>query len=106
MTSVEPALAPSGDPPEPIGLANLAKRAFDGGDLSPLSSELIRRMIAEPDNAAVLMDLATIEHLFGNRGDALDLQRRDTRDVQTAQGLEDENAVDAVQHFGRKSGRA
>ena len=76
MTTVEPALAPSSDPPEPIGLASLAKRAFDGGDLSPLSSELIRRMIAEPDNAAVLMDLATIEHLFGNRGDALDLQRR------------------------------
>jgi len=64
------------DPPEPIGLASLAKRAFDGEDLAPLSSELIRRMIAEPENAAVLMDLATIEHLYGNRGDALDLQRR------------------------------
>jgi hypothetical protein len=65
-----------GDPPEPIGLASLAKRAFDGEDLAPLSSELIRRMIAEPENAAVLMDLATIEHLYGNRGDALDLQHR------------------------------
>src|SRR5207248_10203501 len=69
MTSVE---APLSDPPEPIGLASLAKRAFDGEDLAPLSSELIQRMIAEPENAAVLMDLATIEHLYGNRGDALD----------------------------------
>jgi len=73
MTSVA---VPSSDPPEPIGLASLAKRAFDGEDLAPLSSELIRRMIVEPENAAVLMDLATIEHLYGNRGDALDLQRR------------------------------
>jgi hypothetical protein len=76
MTSVAAALAPRSDPSELIGLASLAKRAFDGGDLGPLSSDLIRRMIAEPENAAVLMDLATIEHLYGNRGDALDLQRR------------------------------
>ncbi|HLJ22381.1 MAG TPA: hypothetical protein VKU84_19390 [Stellaceae bacterium] len=68
--------AQSLDPPQPMGLAALAKRAFDGVDLSPLSSELIRRMIAEPENAAVLMDLATIEHLFGNHGDAQDLQSR------------------------------
>jgi hypothetical protein len=76
MTAVEGALAPASDPSELIGLASLAKRAFDGGDLGPLSSDLIRRMIAEPENAGVLMDLATIEHLYGNRGDALDLQRR------------------------------
>ena len=76
MTSVEAVLAPASDPSELIGLASLAKRAFDGGDLGPLSSDLIRRMIAEPENAAVLMDLATIEHLYGNRADALDLQRR------------------------------
>jgi hypothetical protein len=76
MISVAAALAPHGDPSELIGLASLAKRAFDGGDLGPLSSDLIRRMIAEPENAGVLMDLATIEHLYGNRGDALDLQRR------------------------------
>ena len=76
MTSVEAILAPVSDPSELIGLASLAKRAFDGGDLGSLSSDLIRRMIAEPENTAVLMDLATIEHLYGNRGDALDLQRR------------------------------
>jgi len=74
MSPVE--TVPASDPCELIGLASLAKRAFDGGDLAPLSSDLIRRMIAEPENAAVLMDLATIEHLYGNRGDALDLQRR------------------------------
>ena len=41
--------------PKPIGLASLAKRAFDGQDLAPLGSELIQRMIAEPENAAVLI---------------------------------------------------
>lgn len=76
MSSVDPATAPISSPPEPIGLATLAKRAFDGIDLSPISSELIRRMVTEPENAAVLMDLATIEHLFGNHGDASDLQNR------------------------------
>jgi hypothetical protein len=76
MNFVEPTIVPPSDPPEPIGLATLAKRAFDGVDLSPLSSQLIRRMVAEPENAAVLMDLATIEHLFGNAGDAQDLQNR------------------------------
>jgi hypothetical protein len=76
MNVVEATSVPPSDPPEPIGLATLAKRAFDGVDLSPLSSQLIRRMIAEPENAAVLMDLATIEHLLGNAGDAQDLQNR------------------------------
>jgi hypothetical protein len=76
MTSADAVVAPRSDPPEPIGLASLAKRAFDGGDLGALSSELIGRMISEPENAAVLMDLATIEQLYGNRADALDLQLR------------------------------
>jgi hypothetical protein len=76
MSSVDSAPAPPRNPPELMGLAALAKRAFDGVDLAPLSSELIRRMIAEPENAAVLMDLATIEHLFGNHVDAQDLQYR------------------------------
>ncbi len=76
MSAAASAIVDTSGPPEPIGLAALAKRAFDGDDLTPLSSELIRRMIVEPDNAAVLMDLATIEHLFGNRADALDLQTR------------------------------
>ena len=76
MTVSEQTLALSREPTEIIGLATLAKRAFDGLDLSPVSSELIRRMIAEPENAAALMDLATIEHLYGNAGDAQDLQNR------------------------------
>src|SRR5271169_4779372 len=46
-----------GDPATPIGMHALAKMAFSGTDLSPLSSQLIQRMIAEPENAAVLMDL-------------------------------------------------
>ena len=67
---------PAREPTEIIGLATLAKRAFDGLDLSAVSSDLIRRMIAEPENAGVLLDLATIEHLYGNAGDAQDLQNR------------------------------
>jgi len=64
------------DPATPIGMHALAKMAFSGTDLSPLSSQLIQRMVAEPENAAVLMDLATIEQLLGNRVDGLDLQAR------------------------------
>ncbi len=39
MTSVEAVLAPRSDPLELIGLASLAKRAFDGGDLGPMRLE-------------------------------------------------------------------
>lgn len=71
----EPA-APASDPPVPMGMRALATLAFAGGDLAPISSQLIGKMIAEPENSAVLMDLAMIETLYGNRGDALDLQTR------------------------------
>ena len=60
----------------PIGLAALAKRAFDGEDLTALRSELIQRMIAEPRNAAVLMDLSVVERLTGDPGEAQALQYR------------------------------
>jgi len=70
-----PAAAPEPNaPPTPMGMRALAKMAFAGTDLAPLRSTLVHRMVMEPENAAVLMDLATIEQLFGNRDDALHLQ--------------------------------
>ena len=55
----------------PLGIAKLSKLAFDGVDLAPLHSQLLDRYIFEPDNAAALMDLATIEQLFGNEHDGI-----------------------------------
>ncbi|HYC14767.1 MAG TPA: hypothetical protein VEC75_10980, partial [Stellaceae bacterium] len=60
----------------PLGLAALAKRAFDGEDLTALRSHLIGRMIAEPENAAVLLDLSILEQLTGEAADAQALQYR------------------------------
>jgi hypothetical protein len=59
----------SGDhePPVPIGLAALAGSAFAGGDLAPVGSRLIERVMADPQDAAALMDLSTILQLVGDR---------------------------------------
>ena len=63
------------DPPAvPIGLARLAKLAFDGGDLAPLADELTARALAAPPDPAALMDLSTIAQLTGRRDDRLMLQ--------------------------------
>jgi glutathione synthase/RimK-type ligase-like ATP-grasp enzyme len=59
----------------PLGVARLSKLAFDGVDLGPLRSQLLDKYIFEPENAAALMDLATIEQLFGNLDDGLARQR-------------------------------
>jgi hypothetical protein len=56
---------------QPLGIAKLSKLAFDGVDLTPLHSQLLDKYIFEPDNAAALMDLSTIEQLFGNEGDGV-----------------------------------
>lgn len=59
------------DADTPLGIARLSKLAFDGVDLGPLRSQLLDKYVFEPDNAAALMDLATIEQLFGNLEDGL-----------------------------------
>jgi glutathione synthase/RimK-type ligase-like ATP-grasp enzyme len=76
VASASPALDRAPAIPVPLGLATLAKRAFDGDDLTALRSELIQRMIAEPENAAVLMDLSIVEQLTGDPADARALQYR------------------------------
>ncbi len=55
----------------PLGIAKLSKLAFDGVDLGPLRSQLLDKYVFEPENAAALMDLATIEQLLGNLDDGL-----------------------------------
>jgi hypothetical protein len=74
----------SGDqePAVPIGLASLASSAFVGTDLAPIGSRLTERVMADPQDAAALMDLSTIMQLLGHRdaglvwqGQALAVQR-------------------------------
>jgi hypothetical protein len=55
----------------PMGIARLSKMMFDGVDLGPLWRDLIGKYIYSHDDAAALMDLATVEQLFGNREDGL-----------------------------------
>jgi len=55
----------------PLGIAKLAKLAFDGVDLTPLHGRLLDKYIFEPDNAAALMDLSAIEQIFGNDHDGI-----------------------------------
>jgi hypothetical protein len=61
-------------PAVPIGLAKLAKLAFDGVDLDPLWQDLLQRAIDSPQDAATLMDLSTIAQLRGQRHERLVLQ--------------------------------
>ena len=61
-------------PATPIGLARLAKLAFDGTDLSLLCEELSVRALAATPDAGALMDLSTIAQLMGRRNDRLALQ--------------------------------
>jgi len=61
-------------PPTPIGLARLAKIAFDGGDLRPLWEQLSERAVAVPPDPAALIDISTIAQLMGRRKDRVALQ--------------------------------
>jgi len=47
-------------PPVCIGLAALARTAFEGGDLTVIWDRLIARVSADPTDAAALMDLSTM----------------------------------------------
>jgi len=71
------ALAPEADcePHQPIGVARLAQLAFTGADLKPLWQRLVDRYVAGDQEPASLMDLATLEQLFGNVDGGLAFQR-------------------------------
>ncbi len=65
-----------GDPAAtPIGIARLAKLAFDGADLGPLRRDLLDRYAAGAADAATLMDLSILEQLLGNGDGGLAFQR-------------------------------
>jgi len=51
---------------QPIGIARLSKLAFDGADLKPLWKDLVDRYVSGAGDAATLMDMATLQQLFGN----------------------------------------
>lgn len=71
---IAPGPATATSPAVPIGLARLAKLAFDGTDLNPLWHDLLARAIDSPDNAATLMDLSILANLMGKRDERLVLQ--------------------------------
>jgi len=62
------------DPASLIGIAALAKMAFDRIDLEPLRQRLIDRIFKNPRDTAALMDLSAIKQLSGRRDDGLRLQ--------------------------------
>jgi hypothetical protein len=63
------------DDREPLmGLASLAKMAFEGADLGPLRSRLLDRVAHDETDANALMDLSTVLHLMGQRECALSVQ--------------------------------
>jgi len=74
-------------PAMPIGLAKLAKLAFDGNDLTPLGLQLLHRAMARPDDAsavaAALMDLSIVLQLMGDPATAADVQSQALRLRQT-----------------------
>jgi hypothetical protein len=74
MTFISTASDATDAPPVPLGLARLAKLAFDGHDFAPLADELSARALAAPPDPAALMDLSTIAQLTGRRDDRLKLQ--------------------------------
>jgi hypothetical protein len=53
-------------PPVLIGLAALARMAFRGADLGPITQLLLDRSAQDPEDAAAFMDLSILE-LFGGR---------------------------------------
>src|SRR5471032_1199067 len=66
---------PTGRSPAPlIGIASLAKMAFDSIDLNPVRESLIERIFRDPNDTAALMDLSAIKVLSGSRADGLRLQ--------------------------------
>ena len=57
-----------------LGLAPLARIAFDGGDLTAIRERLLERLERNQNDADSLMDLSTVLHLMGHREIGLSLQ--------------------------------
>jgi glutathione synthase/RimK-type ligase-like ATP-grasp enzyme len=76
--AAQPPAVPAGGAPT-IGLAALAGMAFAGTDLQPVQQHLVQRLAADPQDAAALMDLATLTQLAGDRAGGLALQQQALR---------------------------
>jgi hypothetical protein len=74
-----------------MGLASLAKTAFQGADLGPLRARLLDRVARHETDANALMDLSTVLHLMGQRECALSVQAMalDIQQVYRPQGSGD-----------------
>jgi hypothetical protein len=70
-------------PPTILGLAHLARLVFAQADLQPVWNGLAARAEADPEDAAALLDLATLLLLTGQRDNGLALQAQALA-VQTA----------------------
>ena len=74
MSDAGLALLETTAPDDCIGLAALSRLAFHGGDLQPLFAALLERVNQRPDDAAAIMDIATLLLLSGDRTNGLAVQ--------------------------------
>ena len=74
LADTERPRASGGDPATLIGVAHLAKMAFDGADMEPMRQRLVERSVGDPHDTAALMDLSAVNQLMGGRADGLRLQ--------------------------------
>ncbi len=58
-------------PPSPTNLAELLELGFDGGDMTVLRADRMARLQCDPEDAAALMDLCTIEQILGDQASGL-----------------------------------
>jgi hypothetical protein len=58
-----------------IGMARIAKMAFDGGDLRPKWNELLQKLLSGTANAGEGIDLSLIAQLLGEKLSGLSIQR-------------------------------
>ncbi|MDR3703266.1 MAG: hypothetical protein P4L56_26705 [Candidatus Sulfopaludibacter sp.] len=57
-----------------LGLAPLARMAFDGADLGPVKARLLERLAQDENDANALMDLSIVLQLMGQRDLGLSMQ--------------------------------
>jgi hypothetical protein len=62
--------------PTPLGNSKLATMALSGTDLAPVWNSLVERVTANPQDAAALLDLATIAYIQGRPNDRKLLRAR------------------------------
>ena len=73
---LEIAACTSADCADRIGMAKLAKLAFDGGDLRPMWAELSAKLLNGAASAGEGLDLSLIGQLLGHKDAGLADQRQ------------------------------